>query len=157
MASYIDLTQPPTPTSESPTNITTSLKEIQSSLEAIQKVWDENEMKNILPSTPREQCPPTPTQTASLKHTESWTSTDSSSFSSVLETPQTEEDEDEDEEDKVVAKIVANLQAKIIAVKKRKRLAREVENLRKELAAKEIELKECDRILALEMSQVIPS
>lgn len=157
--------------------------DIVNSLDAIQKTWDENETNKTLrkyntPADSESSLPATATDSvlpdATLgrlelgmfeslcsKYTQSRASADSSSSCDTICTPQTEEGEEEEEEvggeeDEIVAKIVANLQAKIRAVRKRKRLAAEVESMRKELAAKEIELKECDRVMALEMGQVSP-
>lgn len=163
--------QPPAPVLKGYTDIVNSL-------DAIQKTWDENETNKTLRkyNTPEssESSLPAPATDSVLpdatlgrlelgmfeslcsKYTQSRASADSSSSCDTVCTPPTEEGEDEEgeEEDEMVAKIVANLQAKIRAVRKRKRLAAEVESLRKELAAKEIELKECDRVMALEMGQV---
>lgn len=148
---YNLFTRPPSPALRDYTNIVDSL-------DAIQKVWDENERKSPIREDKHKEDPPTTTEpepeTVGQKHSESWTSTGSSTSSDdALETPPTEAEE-QDDDDELVAKIVANLEAKIRAVKKRKRLAVEVENLRRELIAKEIELKECDRILTLEMGQI---
>lgn len=166
--------QPPAPVLKGYTDIVNSL-------DAIQKTWDENETNKTLRkyNTPAdsESSLPAPATDSVLpdaalgrlelgmfesfcsKYTQSRASADSSSSCDTICTPQTEEGEEEEEvggeeEDEIVAKIVANLQAKIRAVRKRKRLAAEVESMRKELAAKEIELKECDRVMALEMGQV---
>lgn len=163
--------QPPAPVLKDYTDIVNSL-------DAIQKTWDENETNKTLRkyNTPAngESSLPAPATDSVLpdatlgrlelgmfeslcsKYTQSRASADSSSSCDTVCTPPTEEGEDEEgeEEDEIVVKIVANLQAKIRAVRKRKRLAAEVESLRKELAAKEIELKECDRVMALEMEQV---
>lgn len=153
--------------------------DIVNSLDAIQKTWDENETvrrydtrakgksSSPAPTTDNVLCSDATPSRLELgmlenlcsKYTKSRASVDSSSSCDTIRTPPTEEGEEEEdeEEDEMVAKIVANLQAKIRAVKKRKRLAAEVENLRRELVAKEIELKECDRVMALEMGQVSPS
>lgn len=163
--------QPPAPVLKGYTDIVNSL-------DAIQKTWDDNETNKTLRkyNTPEssESSLPAPATDSVLpdatlgrlelgmfeslcsKYIQSRASADSSSSCDTVCTPPTEEGEDEEgeEEDEMVAKIVANLQAKIRAVRKRKRLAAEVESLRKELAAKEIELKECDRVMALEMGQV---
>lgn len=160
-------TQPPSPVLKGYTDIVNSL-------DAIQKTWDENETNKTLrtqsPSTNSESSLPRTSignvldsdghleagifESLCSKYARSRAS-DSSSSGYTINTPQTEEVEEE-EEDEIVVKIVANLQAKIRAVKKRKRLAAEVDNLRRELVAKEMELKECDRVMALEMGQVTP-
>lgn len=156
--------------------------DIVNSLDAIQKTWDENEANktvrkydthasgkssSLAPTADNILCSDaTPSrlelgmfESLCSKYTKSRASVDSSSSCDTIRTPPTEEgeEEDEQEEDEMVTKIVANLQAKIRAVRKRKRLAAEVESLRRELVAKEIELKECDRVMALEMGQVSSS
>lgn len=159
-----DFARPPTPVLKGYTDIVNSL-------DAIQKIWDENETNGVLgkhspPANDDNPFPPTPTdnilptlqsrlfENDGSKYTQSRAS-DSSSFGDTTHTPPPEE-EDEEEDDEIVNKIVANLKSKIKAVKKRRRLAAEVENLRRELATKEVELKECDRVMALEMGQVSP-
>lgn len=161
--------QPPSPVLKGYTDIVKSL-------DAIQKTWDENETnktqpKQNPPANGESSLPPTSAENIlrseailgqlepgmfenlCSKYTRSRAS-DSSSSGYTVHTPQTEEGEEE-EDDEIVVKIVANLQAKIRAVRKRKRLAAEVDSLRRELIAKEVELKECDRVMALEMGQVV--
>lgn len=151
---------------QSPSPVLKGYTDIVDSLDAIQKTWDENETNKTLRSQntstnsetafPRTSIDSEPGIFENLcsKYTRSRAS-DSSSSGYTVNTPRTEEGEEE-EEDELVVKIVANLQAKIRAVKKRKRLAAEVVDLRRELITKEIELKECDRVMALEMGQVAP-
>lgn len=167
---------------EPPSPVLKVYTDIVNSLDAIQKTWDENEANKTVrkyddthangkssspaPTTDNVLCSDATPSRLELgmfenlcsKYTKSRASVDSSSSCDTIRTPPTEEGEEEDEEeDEMVVKIVANLQAKIRAVTKRKRLAAEVESLRRELVAKEIELKECDRVMALEMGQVSPS
>lgn len=68
--------------------------------------------------------------------------------------PAPEGEEEDEEEDELVTKVIANLHRKLQAVTRRKKLATEVEKLRKVLAEKEVDLMECDRIMALEVEQV---
>ncbi|KAH0610575.1 uncharacterized protein H6S33_012102 [Morchella sextelata] len=71
-----------------------------------------------------------------------------------MDTPRASECQDDDEEDEMVSKVIANLQAKIEAVKRHKKVAAEVVTLRKLLAEKEKDLAECERIMTLELGQV---
>ncbi|KAH8152559.1 uncharacterized protein LAJ45_03399 [Morchella importuna] len=71
-----------------------------------------------------------------------------------IDTPRASECQDDDEEDEMVSKVIANLHAKIEAVKRHKKVAAEVATLRKLLAEKEKDLAECERIMTLELGQV---
>lgn len=68
--------------------------------------------------------------------------------------PDKDEEKDDDDDDELIAKVLANLKAKTILVKRHKEVAAEAKRLRRLLAEKDAEIAEYEKVMALEAEQV---